>query len=126
MLRHLLKYRPESPFTVHGLRKALSAPRDPDMQRLKRCARYLKGTHDYGTLVTRSSDKDYLDTCSNADRAGDTRDRKSTSGCTLRFGGATLREFSEGQSYQALSSGESEYYAAVTSVAEAIHMQMRL
>ena len=39
-----------------------------------------------------------------------------------KIGFATLREFTKGQSCQMLSSRESEYYAAVTTTAEALHL----
>ena len=41
----------------------------------------------------------------------------------LKVGSATLREFTKGQKCQTLSSGEIEYYAAVTTTAEALHLQ---
>ncbi|CAK0896486.1 unnamed protein product, partial [Prorocentrum cordatum] len=43
--------------------------------------------------------------------------------CALKFGTTNPREFTKGQNCQALSSGESECYAAVTTVAEDLHMQ---
>ena len=42
------------------------------------------------------------------------------------MGPATLREFTKGQSCQTLSSGESEYNAVVTTMAEAMHLQRLL
>ena len=47
---------------------------------------------------------------------------KSTSGGTLKVGSATLTELTKGQSCHTLSSGESEYFAAVTTTAEALHL----
>ena len=50
-------------------------------------------------------------------------DRKSTSNKTLKFGSTTLRELTKGQSCQTSSSGESECCVAVTTTAEALHLQ---
>ena len=52
--------------------------------------------------------------------------RKSTSGGILKMVLATLRECTKGQTFQTLSSGESEYHAAVTTTAEALHLQRLL
>ena len=51
---------------------------------------------------------------------------ESTSGGILEIGSATSREFTKGQSCQTLPSGESEYEAAVTTTAEASHLQRLL
>ena len=44
----------------------------------------------------------------------------------IKIGSATLKEFTKYQSCHALSSGESENYAAVTTTAEALHLQRLL
>ena len=77
-------------------------------------------------MIRKSKDPEHLDAYTDADWSGDSIDRKSTSGGILKIGSATLREFTKGQSCQTLSSGESEYYAAVTTTAEALHLQRLL
>ena len=44
----------------------------------------------------------------------------------IKIGSVTLKEFTRYQSCHALSSGESENYAAVTTTAEALHVQRLL
>ena len=69
---------------------------------------------EHRNLIRKSNDPEHLDAFTDADWSGDSIDRQSTSGGTRKFGSTTLREFTRGQSCQTLSSGESEYYAAVT------------
>ena len=69
--------------------------------------------------------REHLDAFADADWSGDSIDRKRTSGGTLKFGSTTLREFTKGQSRQTLSSGASEYHAAVTT-AEDLHLRRLL
>ena len=82
--------------------------------------------HKLGILIRKCNDPEHLDANTDADWSGDSTNRKSTSGGILKMGSATLREFTEGQSCQTLSSGESEYHAAVTTTAVALHLQRLL
>ena len=75
-------------------------------------------------MIRKSNEPEHLDAYADAVWSGDSINRKSTSGGLLMIGSATL-EFTKGQSCQTLSSGESEYHAAVTT-AEALHFQRLL
>ena len=77
-------------------------------------------------MIRRSNDPEHVDAYTDVDWSGDSINRKSTSGGILKIGSGTLREFTKGQSCQTLSSGESEYSAAVTTAAEALHLQRYL
>ena len=123
ILRHLLKYRPDISSAVHEVSKTLASPGDADLRRLRRLGRYLSQTLKLGLLVRkkRAMTANNLDAHTDADWSGGSINRKSTLGRILKLGSATLREFTKGQSCQTLSSGESEYYAAVTTTAEALH-----
>ena len=77
-------------------------------------------------MIRKSYDPEHPDEFTDADWSGDSNDRKSTSGGTLKFGSTTLREFTKGQSCQTLSSGENEYCSAVTTTAEVLHLQRLL
>ena len=77
-------------------------------------------------MIRKSNDPEHLDAFTDADWSGDSIDRESPSGGTLKFGSRTLREFTKGQSCQTLSSGESECYAAMTTTEEALHLQRLL
>ena len=97
-----------------------------NLRRLRRLGRYLLGAQKLGFMIRKSDDPKHLDACTDADWSGDSIDRKNTSGGIFKLGSATLREFTKGQICQTLSSGESEYNAAVTTTAEALHHQRLL
>ena len=124
ILRHLLKYRPCFAFAVHEVSKTLASPGDADLPRLRRLGRYLFGTKKLKIMIRKCNDPQNLDAYTDADGSGDSINRKSTSGGILKIGSATLREFTKGQSCQTLSSGESEYYAAATTTAGALHIRL--
>ena len=126
ILRHLLKYRPDIAFAVHEVSKTLAPPGHADFRRLRRLGRYLLGTQKVGIMIRKSNDPEHLDAYTDADWSGDTINRKSTSSGVLKMGSATLRECTKGRSCETLSSAESEYYAAVTTTAEALHLRRRL
>ena len=101
----------------------------PEMQTSEDCddlESYLLGTQKLGIMIRKSNDPEHLDAFTGADWSGDSIDRKSTTGGILKLGSATLREFTKGQSCQTLSSGEGHYFAAVTTTAEALHLQLLL
>ena len=125
-LRHLLKYRPGIAFAVHEVGKTFASPGDADLRRLRPLGRYLLGTQKLGIMRRKSNDPEHIDAYTDADWSVDSINKKSTSSGILKIGSATLREFTKGQSCQTLSSGESEYYAAVTSTAEALDLQRPL
>lgn len=80
------------------------------MDALKRILRYLKGTTNIGILYK----QDGSDKCvgySDADWAGDTSDRKSTSGYIFMLSGGLISWSSKKQKCVALSTAEAEYVA---------------
>jgi len=124
--RHLVRYRPDTAEAIHELSKSLSTPRQADMDRLRRFARYLQGTRGLGVMVARGDDLQYLDAYTDVDWSGGQVTMKSTTGCGLVLGSTLLKEKSVGQNIQSLSSCEREFYAADSTGAEAIHMQKLL
>ena len=125
-LRHLSRYRLDIAFAVNEVSKTLASLGDADLRRLRRLGRYLLGTQQLGIMIRKSNDPEHLDAYTDADWSGDSINRKSTSGGVLKVGSATLREFTKSQSCQTLSRGESEYYAAVSTTAESLHLQRLL
>ena len=119
VLRHFLRNRPVITFAVHEASKT----RTPETQI---SSRYLLGSEKLGIMMRKINDPEHLDAYTDADWSGDSINRKSILGGVLKVGPTTLREFTKGQSYQTLSSGESECYAAVTTTAEALHLQRLL
>jgi len=90
------------------------------MQQLKRLARYLRGTSGYAVALPKAGSCETLLCYSDADQSGCKVTRRSVSSGVLELGGATLFAYSRTQKVVSLSSGESEYYAAVDCACEAI------
>lgn len=101
--------RPDIAAAVSILGRKTSCPTQADWLEAKRILRYLKHTmHDELLLgVDQSALQIYVD----ADWAGDTNDRKSTSGFLFRFGGGSISWSSKKQNCVTLSSTEAEYVA---------------
>ena len=106
--------RPEMAFATKELCRSMARPMKPDLARITRMCRFLRGlprlvqripfAEEPPTLV-----KAYVD----CDWAGCRLSRESTSGGILTLGGAMMRCWSTNQAVIALSSGEAEYYAAL-------------
>ena len=105
------------------LAKGMSSPTERHMEMLKRCARYLVHSPRLLQVFKRQKILTRLDVYSDSDHAGCLRTRKSTSGCVVMAGCNQLRSICRGQAVVALSSGEAEFYALVTSASEALGEQ---
>ena len=102
--------RPDIAFAVNNLARFSSNPQKEHWTALKRILRYLKGTTNIGILYK----QDGSDKCigySDADWAGDTSDRKSTSGYIFMLSGGPISWSSKKQKCVALSTAEAEYVA---------------
>jgi hypothetical protein len=88
----------------------------------KHVLRYLSGTVEYG-LSYISGDGMKLTSFTNVDWAGNTMDRKSTSGCCFSLGSGVVSWFSRKQKLVALSSAEAKYMAASLATCEAIWLR---
>ena len=102
------------------LAKGMSAPTERHMELLKRCSRYLLHSPRVIQMFRRQRILTRLDVYSDSDHAGCIRTRKSTSGCVIMAGCNLLKSVCRGQAVVALSSGEAEFYALVTSASEAL------
>lgn len=91
----------------------------------KRILRFIKKTLNFGILYTQSS-SGKISAYSDADFAGDTSTRKSTSGSVLFFGNNIVSWSSERQQSVSLSTTESEYIAASQCVKELIWLKKLL
>jgi hypothetical protein len=87
----------------------------------KHVVRYLRGTIKYG-LSYIQGDGVKLTSFTDADWAGSTVDRKSTSGC-FNVGSGVVSWFNRKQKSMALSSAEAEYMAASLATCEAIWLR---
>ena len=105
---------------MRELAKGMSAPTERHMELLKRCSRYLLHSPRVIQMFRRQRILTRLDVYSDSDHAGCIRTRKSTSGCVIMAGCNLLKSVCRGQAVVALSSGEAEFYALVTSASEAL------
>ena len=94
----------------------LREPTERDMQALKRIVRYLIGTKKVANDIrkTHGANKEAIELngYSDSDWAIDELTRKSQSSCKIMCGSALMYSYSRRQAACALSSGESEVYAA--------------
>ena len=112
--------RPDISFTVKELARQMASPREGDMKRLKRFGRYLKSHPRLQQEYCWQGHQHTVKTYSDADWAGCRETRKSTTGGCIIVGNHTIKSWSRTQSLIALSSGESELYAALKAAAETL------
>lgn len=99
--------RPDISVSTSILGRRVSRPTQVDWTAAKRVVRYLLGTKHWKLSFT--GDTGDLVGYTDADWAGDVKNRKSTSGFTFLFGGAAISWISRKQSSVTLSSMEAEY-----------------
>jgi hypothetical protein len=124
-LMYLVNTRPDICFAVNQLSQFMVEPTRVHWVAAKHVLRYLRGTTDYG-LWYRQVDGVRLEGFTDADWAGSSTDRKSTSGCIFNIGSTVVSWFSRKQRSVALSSAEAEYMAASLAACEAIWMRKLL
>ena len=119
--------RPDICYATKELARALQQPTSSDQQKLKHLLRYIKGTTHYKQIIrptvklTQTSHD--LNVYVDSDWAGCVETRKSTTGFSITFLGATIFYGSRTQATIALSSAEAELYAINTGATEALHFQ---
>jgi hypothetical protein len=111
--------RPDIAFSVGYLARWNSKPTSAHHIGQKRLLRYLKGTINHGILF-KSSTSSKLEGFTDADWAGDTTDRKSTSGNVFTLYEGAIVWAATKQKTVANSSVESEYVALAFAVKEAL------
>ena len=114
---YLVPDRPDMAYAVKGLARSMTAPCDGDMSKLKRLGRYIKGKPRVVQWFEWQPATDTATTYSDADWAGCKTIRKSTASGCLTIGKHTIKGWSKTQSLIALSSAESELYAALKAAA---------
>lgn len=102
--------RPDIAVAVSILSRKISNPNDNDWTEVKRVLKYLKGTKNLKLCVGTKSNIE-LKGFADADWAGDTNDRKSTSGFIFKLGDAVISYASRKQTNVTLSSTEAEFVA---------------
>lgn len=119
--------RPDIAVAVSILSRSTSRPTQRDWVELKRVVRYLIGTEDLVLqLGLKQEDGLKLIGYSDADWAGDTSDRKSTSGFVFMLGGAAVSWGSRKQNCVTMSTMEAEYVALSEAAQEAVWLRRLL
>ena len=116
----------ECQFVIRGLARHMSKPTERAWDILKYLVQYLLGRVEYGLLMKleenhTSNDVDLL-VYSDSDWAGHKGSRKSASSCFVKVDGVLLHSSSRTQGIIALSSGEAECYASVSSSCDGIYL----
>ncbi len=101
----------------------MKTPANASWERLKRCARFMKGIQDKGFWFPCDGDSSELHVYTDTDWAGCKRSRNSTTCICYRVGDCTMATQVAGQSIKAQSSGESEFYGGVSGVSGAIGLK---
>ena len=115
--------QPDIAVAVNTLARFVENPGQIHWMAIKHLMRYLKGTMDYGLIYQYGQGMDVrLTAYSDADWAGDTSDRKSTTGYIIQLGCAVVCWKSIKQHCVALSTVEAEYIAASMASKEIIWM----
>ena len=116
--------RPDISLAVGILCRFASAPNAEHWVQLKRVLRYLSGTIDYG-LWFDESEGDLVSYC-DADWAGSSGDRKSTSGVLIKLGNSPICWKTMKQNCEALSTTEAEYISMSEAAKELVWMRKLL
>ena len=117
--------RPDITYAVSNVAKFCANPSKQHWVAVKRIMRYVKGTLSLGLLYSKDGSKECIG-YSDADWAGDTDDRKSTSGYLFQMSGAAISWRSKKQTCVALSTAEAEYMALACAAQESIWMRQLL
>ena len=117
--------RPDIAHAVGMIARYSSKPTVQHWTAVKRIFRYLKGSINFGLVYSKNKATECIG-YSDADWAGDARDRKSTSGYCFYMNGALISWRSSKQPCVALSTAESEYVALSAATQEAIWLNRLL
>lgn len=117
--------RPDISFAVSLVSRFMSHPQDPHLQAVKHIYRYLKGTSGLALSYERGG-VNTICGFTDSDWAGDSHDRKSTTGFVFFLGETPITWNSRKQQTVALSSTEAEYMALTEGTKEAIWLRRLL
>lgn len=114
--------RPDISYAVGVVSRYLDRPSAAHVEAVKRIMKYIRGTLNTGILYESNDKFDFVG-YSDADHAGDTETRKSTSGYVFHIGSGVISWASMRQDATALSSTESEYMAACQATKELVWLK---
>ena len=112
--------RPDIATSVSILSRKLEYPNKNDWNEVKRVLRYLKWTKNEVLKLGNTVSSDAIVAYSDADWAGDTSDRKSTSGFLIQYYDSPISWKCQKQMTVSLSSTEAEYVALTETAKEVI------
>jgi hypothetical protein len=118
--------RPDISFAVLVLSQHCASPEPCHLATAKRVLRYLKGTRTYRLHYGGDSRHLPLTGLSDADWAGDKKDRASVSGYVWSLGGGPISWSAKKQNCIALSTTEAEYIALTRAIQEGIWLRQSL
>lgn len=124
-LLYLTASRPDIMFAVCLCARFQSNPKQSHFIAAKRILKYLKGTQQVGLWYPKDSSLNLVG-FSDADYAGCTLDRKSTSGHCQFLGDRLISWFSKKQTSIATSTAEAEYLAAGSCCSQLLWIQQQL
>ena len=107
---------------MSSVAKFCNQPTELHLTAAKRVLRYLKQTRDLSLTYVKNTPEAIIG-YSDADWAGDVKDRRSTSGNVFLLGGAAITWASKKQNSVALSTVEAEYMALSVATQEAIWLR---
>ena len=122
-LNYLAPDRPDIAYSVKEAARAMSAPRESHMKRIKKLGKYLKGRPRLISVFKWQELPELLTTFTDSDWAGCQKSARSTSGGVVCLGEHTIKTYSKQQKVVALSSAEAELYAMVAATAESMAVQ---
>lgn len=119
------KTRPDISFAVNHSSRNAENPSESDVTTLKRILRYLKETKEKGLKYEKQFEDDNLKLTAycDADFAGDTKTRRSTTGYIIYFAKCPISWCTRQQPIVALSTAEAEYIAAAECVKELLYLK---
>ncbi|XP_050139286.1 uncharacterized mitochondrial protein AtMg00810-like [Malus sylvestris] len=121
-LRYLTCTRPDILNAVRLVNRYMENPTTTHLKTAKRILRYLKGTVNFGLFYS-SSDNYKLVEYSDSDWAGNSDNRKSTTGFVFFIGDTAFTWMSKKQLIVTLSTCEAEYVVATSCVCHAIWLR---
>ena len=113
IINYIAQDRPDLNYAIKECARGMSAPTRGDLTKIKRVLRYLRQAPVRRQLFAWQNPPPFISVYTDADWAGFTRSRRSISVGVCMLGSHKIKSWSRTQASVALSSAESELYAAV-------------
>ena len=121
-LMYLTAMRPDLMYSVCLISRFMERPTELHLQAAKRILRYLKGMAELGIAYKRTGEESLVG-FADSDYAGDTDDRKSTSGCVFMIGDGATSWSSKKQPVVTLSTTEAKFIAAASCACQGVWLR---